>query len=94
MEEKVGNNVVDPGTPEADTGPYLEIPIIPEDPEVVAGREGIHERIQAEIQHEDKEVEVLAEEMLDAPPAWNEVPDLMIESEDGRMIPEARREKK
>ena len=36
-----------------------------------------------------KEAEVMGEEMLDAPPAWNEVLDLMIETEDGRMIPEA-----
>ena len=63
---------------EADTGPYLEIPIISEKPEVIARREGIHERIQAEIHHKDKQAEVLAEEMLEAPPAWSEVPDLMI----------------
>ena len=31
----------------------------------------------------------MAEEMLDAPLACNEVPDLMMKAEDGRMIPEA-----
>ena len=30
----------------------------------------------------------MAEEMLDAPPIWNEVLDLMIETKDGRMITE------
>ena len=72
-----------------DTGPYLKTQIIPEDPEVVAAREGIHKRIQAEIQQEDKEAEVLMEEMLYSPPSWNEVPASMMETEDGRMIPEA-----
>ena len=36
-----------------------------------------------------KKVKVLAEEMLEAPPAWNEVPDLMMEVEDGMMMSEA-----
>ena len=31
------------GTSEADNGPYLEIPIIPEEPETIAMRGGIHE---------------------------------------------------
>ena len=35
--------------------PDLDIPLLPEDPEVIAVREGIHKRIQLEIQHEDKE---------------------------------------
>ena len=52
-------------------------------------RLGILERIQAEIQRLDKEAEANGEEMLDAPPAWNEVPDLMIETKGDRMIPEA-----
>ena len=56
---------------------------------MIAEREGIHERIQLEIQHEDKEAEVRAEEMLEVPPAWNEVPDLMMEDKDGMMIMEA-----
>ena len=41
-----------------------------------------NERIQAEIHHEDKEVEAMAEEMLEDPPKWNKVPDLMMEDED------------
>ena len=28
----------------------------------------------------------MVEEMLDAPAAWNEVPDLILETKDGRMI--------
>ena len=45
-------------------------------------REGIHERIQAEIHLGNKEEEARVEEMLEVPPEWNEVPDLMIEEED------------
>ena len=88
-EVMVGNKAEDPGAPEVDTEPDLDIPIVPEDPDVFADREGIHKRIQAEIQHEDKDVEVLVEEMLEAPPVWNEVPALMMEVEDGRMMTEA-----
>ena len=69
--------------------PDLGIPILPEDPEVIAEREGIHKRIQSEIQHNDKEAEVVAEEMLEVPLAWNEVPNLMMEDKDGMMITEA-----
>ena len=39
------------------TEPALDIQVIPEDPEEMAGREGIHKRIQSEIHHEDKERE-------------------------------------
>ena len=46
-------------------------------------------RIQLEIQHEDKETKVAAVEMLEVPPVWNEVPDLMMEDEDSMMITEA-----
>ena len=59
--------------------PNLELPIMSEEPETIAAREGIHERIQAEIRHEDKEAEAMAEEMLNALPAWNEVLDLIRE---------------
>ena len=51
--------------------PALEIQIVPEDPEEIAVREGIHKNIQAEIHHEDKEEEARAEEMLEVPPEWN-----------------------
>ena len=57
-------------------------------------REGINERIVAKIQQEAKEAEVMVEEMLDTPPAWNEVPDLMMETEDGRMKLEAATKRK
>ena len=43
--------------------------------------------------HEDKEVEVMAEEMLKVPPEWNEVPDLMMETEEGRIIAETLRKR-
>ena len=41
-EVMVGNKAEDPGAPEVDTEPDLDIPIFPEDPEVLAEREGIH----------------------------------------------------
>ena len=45
--------------------------------------------------HEDKDAEVMAEEMLEAPPTWSEVMDLMMETEEGRFIPkEATKRKK
>ena len=72
---------------EISTEPALDIQIIPEDLEEIAAREGIHERIQAEIHQENKEVEARAEEMLEVPPEWNKVPDLMMEEED--VLPEA-----
>ena len=58
----------------------------------MAVREGIHERIQAEIYHEDREREVQAEEMLDNPPEWNEVEDLILE--DGDILEEMRPKKR
>ena len=88
-EVRVEDQAEDSEAPEVDTGPELDIPIVPEDPEVLAEREGIQERIQVEIQHEDKEAENIAEEILKAPPVWNEVPDLMMEVEEGRIMPEA-----
>ena len=67
--------------------PALEIQIVPEDPEEIAVREGIYERIQAEIHHEDKVAEAIAKEMLEVPPEWNEVPDMMLEDKD--VLPKA-----
>ena len=57
----------------------LNIQVIHEDLEETAVREGIHKRIQAEIHHENKEIEAQAEEMLVIPPEWNEVSDLIME---------------
>ena len=67
--------------------------MILDDPEEMAVREGIHERIQVEIYHENKEREAQAEEMLDIPPEWNEVKDLILEDRDilsENMRPEKR----
>ena len=63
------------------------------DPEEMAVREEILERIQAEIYHKDRQREVQAEEMLDNPPEWNEVEDLVWEGGDilEDMRPEKRR---
>ena len=69
--------------------PDLEVPMILDNPEEMAVREGIHERIQAEIYHEDKEREAQAEEMLDRPLEWNEVEDMILE--DGDIFPEGVR---
>ena len=79
----------DPDSPEITAEPALEIQVIPEDPEEMAAREGIHERIQGEIHHENKEREARAEEMLEIPLEWNEVPDLIME--DGDILPENMR---
>ena len=48
----------------------------------------VHERIQAKIQHKDNEVEVAEEVMLEIPPEWNAVPDLIMADEEGMMITE------
>ena len=55
-------------------------------------REGIHERIQAKIYHENKERAAQAEEMLEIPPGWNEVPDFILEDRD--ILPEDMRPEK
>ena len=39
-EEMLGNKAEAPVLSEADNGPYLELPIIPEEPETIAAREG------------------------------------------------------
>ena len=46
-----------PKSPESFAEPALDIQIIPEDLEETAVREGIQERIQEEIHHENKEIE-------------------------------------
>ena len=51
---------VDQRNPEIPSEPALEIQIIPEDPKEIAVREGIHERIQAEIHQGNKEEEARA----------------------------------
>ena len=76
----------DQGRPEIHPEPDLDLSMITEDPKVIAEREGVHERIQAEIQHEDKEEEVTNE--------WNAVPDLIMEDDDGLMIPETDKKRK
>ena len=67
----------------------IDIQVIPEDPEEMAVREGIHKRIQVEMHHENKEIEARVEEMLEIPPKWNEVLDLMME--EGHILPEDTR---
>ena len=83
----------DPVNPEITAEPDLEIPMIVDDPEEMAVREGIHERIQVEIYHKNKERAAQAEEMLDIPLEWNEVKDLILEGGDilsENMRPEKR----
>ena len=67
----------------------IDVQVIPEDPEEMAVREGINERIQAEMHHENKETAARAKEMLEIPPEWNKVPDLMME--EGDILPEDTR---
>ena len=68
--------------------------MILDDPEEMAVKEAIHERIQAEIYHEDREKTFQAEEMLDIPPEWHVVKDLILDDGDilsENMRPEKRR---
>ena len=58
---------MDPVNPEIIAVPDLEVPMIFDSPKEMAMREGIHERIQAEIYHEDRERAFQAKEMLDTP---------------------------
>ena len=78
-----------PRSPEIPTESTIDVQVIPDDPEEMAVREGIHERIQAEMHHGNKEIEARAEEMLRIPPEWNSVPDLMME--EGDILPEDSR---
>ena len=57
-EVRVREQSEDLGGPELYPEPDLDIQFLPKDPEVIAERERIHKRIQSEVQHEDKEVEV------------------------------------
>ena len=61
-----------PDSLEITTEPALEIQVIPEDPEERAAREGIHNRIQAEIHDENKERDSRAKEMLELDPSGME----------------------
>ena len=74
--------LADQRNPEIPPEPALEIQIIPEDPDEIAVREGIHERIQTEIHQGNKKEEASADETLEVPPEWNEFPDLVMEEED------------
>ena len=72
----------DPVNPETTAEPDLEVPMILDNPEEMGVREGIHERIQAEICHQKKEIAAQDEDMLEIPPEWNEVQDLIWEDGD------------
>ena len=78
-----------PANSEVMSTPDTEIPMIFDSPEEMEIREGIHERIKAELHHEDRERTFQAEERLDAPPGWNDVEDLIME--DGEILEENTR---
>ena len=61
-------------------------------PEDIAEREGIYKRIQAELCNGDIEKVSQAEEMLELPPVWIEVQDLIMDG--GDMISEDLRPEK
>ena len=85
---------MDPVNPEVIATPDLDIPMIFDSPEEREMRKGIHERIQAEIYHEERERAFQAEERLDAPPGWNDVEDLIMNDREilaENMKPEKRR---
>ena len=83
---------MDPANPVILVAPDVNIPMIFDSPEEREMREGIHERIQAEISHEDWERVFQAEEMLDELPGWNNVEDLIME--DGEILAENMKPKK
>ena len=83
---------LDPVNPEVMDTPDAEVPMILDSPEEIEMREGIHERIQAEIHQEVREEAFQAEERLNAPPAWNDVEDLIME--DGEILEENTRPEK
>ena len=56
----------------------FKLPLLPANLEVVATTKGIHDRIQGEMYHKLKVAEAMGEALLEAPPGWNEVPDLMM----------------
>ena len=93
-EEMLGNEAKAPVISETDNGSYLEIPTVHKEPETIAVRGGIHERIQAEIQHEDKEVAGNGRRVVRQSAGGNEVLDLMMETEDGGMITVAATKRK
>ena len=74
---------------EQEPEPEPEVQVMQED---MVERERIHKRIQVEIQNENQETRVRAEEMLEIPPEWNEVPDLIME--EGDILPENMRPEK
>ena len=84
----------DQGRLELHPQPTLDIPMINEDPEVIAEREGVHKRIQAEIQHKDQGVEETEEVMLENSTEWNAVPDLIMEDNEGLMITKTNNKQK
>ena len=53
--------------------------------EDIAEREGIHKRTQSEMCNDDKEAISRAEEMLELPPVWNKVQDIILDDVD--MLP-------
>ena len=85
---------MDPVNPEISAVPDLEVPMIFNSPEEMAAREGIYERILAEIYYEDRDRAFQAKEMLDTPPELNEVKNLIMDDGDileENMRPEKRR---
>ena len=70
------------------------MPRLPEDPKVVSTREGVHNRIQAEMYHNAKEAEALVEEQLEALPGWNKVPNVMMETREEDGITDAATKRK
>ena len=78
--------------------PEIPIEVYPEpvlqDTGEMVDIEGIHERIQSERLEEEKENRSRAEEILERPPVWNEVQDLIMDDENSLTVdmrPEKRK---
>ena len=81
-----------PDNSEVMDNPEADVPMILDSPEEMEMREGIHERIQAEIHQEARKEAFQAEERLNAPLGWNDVEDLIME--DGEILEKITRLKK
>ena len=89
-EERVENKVETQDILEGDIGPYLEIPIIHDDPVVIATREGIIKEYRHRCIMKTRRWRV----WLEAPLTWSEVPDVMMETEKRKIIPKAATKRK
>ena len=84
----------DQGKNELHPEPALDIPMITKDPEVIAEREGVQREFKLRSNTKTREAEISEEVMLEIPPEWNAVPDLIMEDEEELMTTETDNKRK